>query len=139
MANLAEQPAYFKKRKKDRPAKPLPPVELQAYSVDYTVVGRQPSLEVAAAVYDSEGTMLNGDVEEASSSGSSTRAGDGSYFRIQQRIDVPAKAKTMRFAVRDATTDRVGAMEISLPLKTEPSQASLPGDTAAETPSKSNQ
>ncbi len=138
MANLADQPGYFKKRKKDRPAKPLTPIKLQTYLVDYTVVGRQPNLEVAAAVYDSDGTMLNGDVEEASAAAASGPENHGSYFRIQQRIDVPLKAKTMRFAVRDTTTDRIGAMEISLPLQPEPAQASLPAGTTPSIPSTAN-
>lgn len=139
MANLAEQPAYFKNRKKNRPAKPLSPIELQTYLVDYTVVGGQPNLEVAAAVYDSEGTMLNGDVEEASSVADSGSPSSSSYFRIEQRIDVPLKAKTMRFAVRDTATDKVGAMEIPLPLKPEPPQTSLSGNSnASQSPAKTN-
>lgn len=137
MANLAQQPAYFKKGKKDSPAKPLAPVELQTYLVDYTVVSRQPNLEVAAAAYDSEGVMLNGDVEEASGAASSAADSGGSYFRVEQRIDVPLKAKTLRLAVRDVSTDRIGAMEISLPLARESAQGSLPaGSTSA--PAKAN-
>ena len=134
MENLSEQPAYFRKRKKDKPAKPLSPIELQTYLVDYTVVGRQPNLEVAAAVYDNEGTMLNGDVENAgSASSSSGSSGKGTYYRIQQRIDVPVKAKTMRVAVRDMATDHIGALEIQLPLQPEPAQASLPTANTATT------
>ena len=136
MANLADQPAYFKKRKKDRPAKPLAPVELQTYLIDYTVVGRQPNLEVAAAVYDSDSVMLNGDVEEATAAATPGGAGADSYFRIQQRIDVPTTAKTMRLAVRDTNTDRIGALEISLPLQPESTQASLPAGSTP--PSKTN-
>lgn len=138
MANLAEQPAYFRKRKKDKPAKPLAPVELQTYVVDYTVVGRQPNLEIAAAVYDFDGTMLNGDVENASSvSPTSGPAKGGTYYRIQQRIDVPVKAKTMRLAVRDMATDHIGALEFELPLQAEPAQAALPATTTGQ-PSKPN-
>lgn len=137
MASLADQPAYFRKRKKNRPAKTVAPIELQTYFVEYTVVGRQGNLEVAAAAYDSEGTMLNGDVEEANSDVVSVPADTGSYFRIPQRIDVPLKAKTMRFAVRDTTTDRIGAMEISLPLQPESVQASWPAGSAPA-PAKAN-
>jgi hypothetical protein len=139
MENLSEQPAYFRKRNKDKPAKPLSPIELQTYIVDYTVVGRQPNLEVAAAVYDNEGTMLNGDVENAiSGSPSSGSSGKGTYYRIQQRIDVPVKAKTMRVAVRDMATDHIGALEIQLPLQPEPAQASLPASNSPAPAGKEN-
>jgi hypothetical protein len=139
MENLSEQPAYFRKRKKDKPAKPLSPIELQTYIVDYMVVGRQPNLEVAAAVYDNDGTMLNGDVENASSTSQTTGAsGKGTYYRIQQRIDVPVKAQTMRVAVRDMATDHIGAIEIQLPLQPEPAQASLPASDSPAPVGKEN-
>ena len=72
MANLAEQPAYFQTRHKDKPAKPVAPIQLQSYAIDYTIIVRQaksssqniqPNLEVAAAAYDADGKMLNGVVD----------------------------------------------------------------------------
>ena len=41
------------------------------------------------------------------------------FHRAQQLFDVPVIAKSIRIAVRDVTTDRVGAMEVPLPLGRE--------------------
>lgn len=38
-------------------------------------------------------------------------------FRIHRQIVVPVKAKYLRLAVRDALSNRVGSLEVSLPLK----------------------
>ena len=141
MANLAQQPAYFRKRRKNRPTKPLPPVQLQTLLIQYKIIGRQPNLEVAAGVYDDEGRLLNGDVEDASSANptASGNSAQATYFRVNQKIDVPVGAVSMRVAVRDISTDRIGAMEIPLPLAPEPAQASLPSSNAASSaPAKPN-
>jgi hypothetical protein len=42
------------------------------------------------------------------------------YFRVQQKIDVPLNAVSLRLGVRDLSTDRMGTMEIRLPLAPEP-------------------
>jgi hypothetical protein len=139
MANLADQPAYFRIRRKYRLTKPLPAIQLQTYLVEYTVIGRQPNLEVAAAAFDSNGVMLNGDVENATSLNpqnssnpqTSSKVSGGTYYRIQQRIDVPVGAASVRLAVRDVSTDRIGAMEIPLPLSPEPAPTSRPVSTSA--------
>jgi hypothetical protein len=135
MANLVDQPTYFRERQRKHPNKPLPPVEVQTYQVDYQVIARVPNLEVAAGAYDDEGRLLNGDVEEASSanpaagpaasSAPSPAASDAqsnfTYFRVQQKIDVPVNTTSLRLGVRDLSTDRMGTMEIPLPLAPEPS------------------
>lgn len=104
---------------------------MQTYLVEYQVIARVPNLEVAAGAYDDEGRLLNGDVEEASSanpaasSTPSPAASDAqsnfAYFRIQQKIDVPVNTTSLRLGVRDLSTDRMGNMEIPLPLAPEPS------------------
>jgi hypothetical protein len=38
------------------------------------------------------------------------------FFRVDQELEVPLGATSVRFAVRDITNDHIGAMEISLPL-----------------------
>lgn len=38
MANLVDQPAYFVMRKKNKPVKPLPPISLRTYAIDYLVL-----------------------------------------------------------------------------------------------------
>src|SRR5450432_2357019 len=149
MANLADQPAYFQVRRKNRPAKPLKPILLQTYVVDYLVLlppkveGEKPlALELATAAFDGEGTMLNGLVEngtritsadprlsrvQGGNVASGPDVGQKGIYRAQQRIDVPVGAASIRVAVRDMNTDRIGAMEVALPLAAEPqTQASAP-------------
>ena len=122
MANLVDQPTYFRLRQKKHPQKPLAPVSLQSYMVEYQIIARIPNLEVAAGVFDDEGRLLNGDVEEASSA--DPKPGDAqakfAYFRVQQKIDVPLNAASLRLGVRDLSSDRMGTMEIRLPLAPEP-------------------
>jgi VWFA-related protein len=122
MANLIDQQTYFRVRQKEHPTKPLPPIKLQPYLIEYQVIARVPNLEVAAGAYDGDGRLLNGDVEEATSPNptSSDRAAKFTYFRVEQKIDVPAGSASLRLAVRDASTDRMGTMEIPLPLAPEP-------------------
>jgi VWFA-related protein len=141
MANLSEQPAYFQVRRKNRPVKPLKPILLQTYAVDYTVLlpprpeGAKPlALEFATAAFDEDGTMLNGVVENGSrissgpglsrvqgtgAAGSAGQQPQESFYRTQQHIDVPLAATSIRVAVRDMNTDRIGALEVNLPLKPE--------------------
>jgi VWFA-related protein len=141
MSNLQEQPAYFRARRKNKPVKPASPVQLQTYLVDYTVMAqskavgtaRPAGFEIAAAAYDSEGRMLNGVVDTASigSAIQNGQAGAKGFYRAQQPIDVPVSATSIRIAVRDTSTDRIGAMEVTLPLTPEPqTQATAPTEVA---------
>jgi len=122
MANLVDQPTYFRLRQKQHPQKPLAPIKLETYMVEYQIIARIPNLEVAAGVYDNEGRLLNGDVEEASSADPKPYDAQAkfTYFRVQQKIDVPASSVSLRLGVRDLSTDRMGTMEIPLPLAPEP-------------------
>lgn len=132
MANLSEQPAYFRERRKIKAGKTVAPIQLQSYLIQYKIISRQPHLEVAAGAFDSEGRLLNGDVEDASSSKPPTgEPAKDTYFRVDQKIDVPLAAATIRVAVRDLATDHIGAMEITLPLAPEVSQATLPASGSA--------
>jgi hypothetical protein len=128
-------------RRKNRPVKPLKPILLQTYAVDYTVLlpprpeGAKPlALEFATAAFDEDGTMLNGVVENGSrissgpglsrvqgtgAAGSAGQQPQESFYRTQQHIDVPLAATSIRVAVRDMNTDRIGALEVNLPLKPE--------------------
>ncbi len=120
MASLADQPAFFRERRQDKPAKPLRPIQLQTYEIDYTVAARYPALEVAAAAFDAEGRMVNGVVQRAAEDTTHARGmrRDG-IFRLQQKFDVPMTAVSVRVAVRDVATDNVGALEVNLPLAPE--------------------
>lgn len=128
MADLVEQPAYFVVRRHDRPTKLPPPIPLQAYTIDYLVLdkaaagGRGQVLEFAAGAYDHDGTLLNGLSQNAlrtAGAGQNTQP----YFRAQQVLEVPTTAEWLRVAVRDVNTDRIGTMEIHLPLATDSSGA----------------
>ncbi len=122
MANLVEQPTYFRERQKKHPSKPLRPIQLQTYLVEYQIIARIPKLEVAAGLYDDDSQLLNGDVEEASWANPAPPDAKAkfTYFRVQQKIYVPEGATSLRLAVRDLSTDRMGTMEIPLPLAAEP-------------------
>jgi VWFA-related protein len=122
MANLVDQPTYFRVRQKQHPQKPLAPIKLETYMVEYQIIARIPNLEVAAGVYDDEGRLLNGDVEEATSADPKPydRQAKFTYFRVQQKIDAPLNSVSLRLGVRDLSTDRMGTLEIPLPLAPEP-------------------
>jgi VWFA-related protein len=140
MANLQQQQAYFHARRKNRPVKPLAPVQLQTYAIDYTVVLRQPNraagssqasmLEFAVAAFDPDRKMLNGTAQDAAGTTSqpaaeptAADANPEHFYRVQQQIDIPLNAVSLRVAVRDMSTDHIGAMEVALPLAAEPTPA----------------
>lgn len=135
MATLVDQPAYFVIRKPNKPAKPRPPIPLRTYTIDYLVednaAGRRHStsqiLEFAACAYDGLGKMLNGISQQAVRTETAPGDADKGWFRASQTIDVPDAAEWLRVAVRDTATDRVGTVEIPLPLAspTDTAQAGL--------------
>jgi hypothetical protein len=133
MADLATQPAYFKVRHNNKPSKPLAPIKLQRYAVDYTVMAHQLqldgeplNLELAVAAYDADGKMLNALVNNGASGTNTTSAQPApKSYRAEQQLDVPQDAAWIRVAVRDANTDRIGAMEIKLPLVPENESAAI--------------
>jgi VWFA-related protein len=94
------------------------------YTIDYVVLPQSseaaentaPDLKLAAAAYDADGRMLNSTVNQAVGSASPAKDRSQSPYRAQQQLDAPADAKFLRLAVYDNHSDRVGAMEIPLPL-----------------------
>jgi VWFA-related protein len=126
MAQLAQQPAYITTGHKD---KALAPVDLQKYVIDYRVTdlllkgaqnGKVPSFEFAAAAFDSESRMLNGIVNDATGDTSVTsEANKTGVFRVRQQLDIPVQATWIRIGVRDKLTNRMGTLEIQLPLAPE--------------------
>jgi VWFA-related protein len=137
MSNLEKQLAYFGAQPKNGRAK-SPPVPLQTYAIDFAVMVQRPkaadappptALEFAAVFYDSEGQMLSATIQSALA-GIKTEQNEASekpVYYAQQQIDAPLNAASVRIAVRDTSTDRVGAMEVTLPLAPEPQvQASAP-------------
>jgi VWFA-related protein len=123
MAELATEPAYFKSRRRSAAAVALAPVPLQKDVFNFNIPTRQfkgersLNLELAAAAYDAEGRLMNAivriakkDMEEAPGA-----ADQAPFLRVEQELQVPIGAASLRLAVRDVTNDRTGAMEIALP------------------------
>ena len=152
MSSLANQSAYFRERRQNHSAKPLKPIQLQTYEIDYAIAARYPALEIAAAAFDADGQMVNGTVQRVSdrvSDKASDRVSDkeqpsalerrDGIYRVQEQFDVPMSAVSIRLAVRDVATDNVGALEINLPLAPEPqtdaSMLPVAPDTHAASPS----
>jgi hypothetical protein len=128
MSQLATEPAYFRTHHNDKPVKPLAPVELQKYVIDYRVTdlalksrvtqdGNVPSFEFAAAAFDLDGRMLNGVVNNAAGQASASEGpNESGVFRVRQQLDVPTNAAWIRIGVRNQLTGRTGCLEIQLPL-----------------------
>jgi VWFA-related protein len=157
MQDLSKEPAYYRKTRRNKPAKPLAPVLLQTYAIDYTVAVpkarphapplRLPSFEIAAAAFNSEGVILNSVVDNAvhdstesaaagesrppaapdSSPAASPDTSSEQFYRARQLLLVPVHATSLRLAVRDMKANRIGALDVHLPLAPEP--ASEPANT----------
>jgi VWFA-related protein len=134
MANLAEQPAYLPEQRKNKAAKALRPIPLQTYTLDYAVLDTispsrtksapdsQPTLEFAAAAYDADGEMLNSVSQVALVPSGPRDAHTKPMFRVHQTLEVPKEGAWLRVAVRNTATNRIGALEVPLPLKPEDSR-----------------
>jgi hypothetical protein len=131
MKQLEDSPAYFRTRKKSQTtAKPLTPVNLQQYMIDYDVIDPQlralaanqksQELEFAAAAYSNDGVLLNSILNKGAIT--SERRPDGKVdnkFHAVQQLEVPPGAAYIRVVVRNPQNDRTGALEVKLPLKQE--------------------
>jgi VWFA-related protein len=130
MAQLAQEPAYFRTRHKDKPLKPLASVEIRNYSIDYRVSvpalklkvqrSKPPAFEFAAAAFDADGRMLNGVVNATTEASTGPDAGKPGFFRVRQQLEVPVNAASIRIGVRDKLSDHMGTLEVQLPLAPEP-------------------
>jgi hypothetical protein len=140
MADLQEQPAYFVLRRRNKPVKVPPPIPLRPYTIDYLVLDQtaaskkgQQTLEFAACAYNSDGKMLNGLSNYAMRPSVRSAQPQGQpLFRGQQVLEVPTTARWLRVAVRDVATDRIGTIEVKLPLA-----GAAPGDGSTATASAS--
>lgn len=132
MAQLQDSPAYFRTRKKNEVApKPLPPVMLQKYRIGYGIVdsqlktlatqaGKPAELEFVAAAYDGDGRLLNSILNQGQvPTGNGKDGKPQPFFHAEQELQVPAGAASIRLAVRDTVSNRMGTLEVKLPLKPE--------------------
>lgn len=138
MEQLSQEPAYFRTRRKNKPPKPLDPIDLQTYAIDYRVsdptsaskaaqAGDNLAFEFAACAFDAEGRVLNGIVNDALRDTSAAQGGNKSQlFRVRQELDVPLNADWIRIGVRDKVTGRMGTLEVQLPLAPQQSSGSSP-------------
>ena len=108
MASLSDQLAYFRMRRRIHPAKPLRPIQLQTYEIDYTVAARYPTLELAAAAFDADGKILNAVVQRVAEDSAplSSETAHEAIYRMQQQFDVPVSAVSygLRFGMSPPTT-----------------------------------
>ena len=139
MIELEVQANLYRTHHANKPAKPMKPVNVQKYTVEYRVLdpqlktvadrtGKPAALEFAAAAFDLDGKTLNGIVNDAmpdSSSGPSSENKAGLY-RVRQELMVPTTATSIRVGVRDRLSNRLGTIEIPLPLKPEPVAQAAP-------------
>ena len=139
MRSLEESPAFFRTRKHNQNLKPLAPVKLQQYVINYDVIDpklraiakakQQPLvLEFAAAAYSNDGTMLNSILNKGTISTDAQPAGKVDHrFQAVQQIQVPPGAAFIRVVVRNTLDDSTGALEVKLPLKPQTETAAVTG------------
>lgn len=133
VSDLAQQPAYFKGTGKN-PDRLLSKLSLHTYAVDFripvtqfqpapgTAPEQSTTLELALAAFDQDGEMLNATVQEADAISAAGPSEQRNVFTIREQLAVPPKAASLRFAIRDNSTGRIGATEVMLPLAPDPAQ-----------------
>ncbi len=137
MRSLEDSPAFFRTRKRNKDPKPLAPVKLQEYVIDYDVLDPQLKalaatkqkttvLEFAAAAYNNDGTLLNSILNQGALTGDARGEGKTEHrFHATQELHVPPGAAYIRLVVRNTLNDRTGALEVKLPLKPPAESAAL--------------
>jgi VWFA-related protein len=109
---------------------PTAPVLMQQYLISYGLIARQlempaddtgahqASLELGLISYDEDGRKLNGLDTHIDDTIPAPRyaklASDG--YHVVQSVAVPVTASSIRLAVRDIRGNRVGSLEVQLPL-----------------------
>jgi len=116
-------------------APPLPAqVEVQHYSIDYTLEGSQlrfvplqnasfrSTLALMITSFDREGRMLTGISNIAASDLQPEvyRNVVTGEFGVQQEVDIPAEATSMRLGIQDQMSNHLGTVDIPLPVPPDP-------------------
>lgn len=117
----------------------------QMLAIDYRVNvddngppnGEQPApdLEFVAMAYDATGRVLNAIVQKSLHDGNAAvpSGWPPGWYRVRQQFDVPAEAAWIRVAARDLATNRMGSLEVSLPLAPEPPANTVPAASLNQT------
>lgn len=126
VTQLAEFPAFKSRKKGDAP-------KVQRYSIDYELDGSQIALgegedggyyskfEIVFGAYDAESRLMFGyrsPRQEIHPVENTEKLRLGS-FRMRHLVEVPSDTAFLRVAVRDVISDRLGSVEIPLPLVSE--------------------
>ena len=143
MQVLSQYEALQPKKTKAKTA-PRAPVLMQQYLISYGLIARQlelpldesgahqASIEFGLVSYDEDGRKLNGvdtHIDDPIPADHYDKLlSDG--YHVVQSIAVPVTAASIRIAVRDIRGNRVGSLEVLLPLATTEAR------TAAKTPAK---
>lgn len=124
IAQLVQFPAYASRRKWDG-------VSIQRYSIEYEIDGSQVALEstddggfrarfeILMGVYDEKDRTMFGyrsPLERMQMVKNADEIRKGS-FHLRHTVEIPSAAAWLRVAVRDAIGDRLGSVEIPLPLR----------------------
>jgi VWFA-related protein len=132
----------------------MKPIMMQRYAVVYGLLTRQLTLDqgedglrhgafdFAMMSFNDDGLKLNGIHTKVEDAVKADRYADmeAKGYRMIQVIAVPVQAASIRLAVRDAATGRIGSLEAHLPLKPTPPPAAAqattpPAPTSSPAPS----
>jgi hypothetical protein len=131
MEMLAEYQAMAAKKKGKKAAAAPPTVLMQSYVITYGLLARQldlhaepsgahkASLELGVLSYDQDGHKLNGidtRIEDNIPANRYKLIPEEGYH-LYQTVVIPVTASTVRLAVRDTAANRVGSLEVPLPLE----------------------
>ncbi len=137
-ARAIKAPETKSKHKGKAPAEAATPM-VQGYTVVYSMLLRQlalptlddgqhhSDLDLAVVAYNRDGEPLNATFSKCAETLSAedyTKSMEKGY-RMGQAIDVPVGAASLRMAVRDNATGRVGSMEVTLPLSAKVDASSV--------------
>jgi hypothetical protein len=125
---------YGAMQTKGRKATSQTPVMMQQYLISYGLIARQlelpaddagvrkATLEFGIISYDEDGGKLNGVDSRIEDTIAAPRyaqlMSDG--YHVAQSVAVPVAAASLRLAVRDVRGNRVGSLEVRLPLASDP-------------------
>jgi VWFA-related protein len=133
MEMLAEYQAMSAK-KKGKKASAAANVMMQSYVITYGLLARQlelhaepsgahkASLELGVLSYDGEGRKLNGIDTHIEDNIPASRYAliPQEGYHLYQTVIIPVTAASVRLAVRDIAANRVGSLEVPLPLEKQP-------------------